>query len=308
MKILVTGGAGFIGSHVVDTYVAAGHEVHVVDDLSTGRREQLNEAATLQEIDIRTPELAELVATLKPEVVNHHAAQASVKISTANPEYDLAVNGGGTANLALAAAHNGVRKIIYSSSGGTLYGQPDILPVPEEGTLQPESPYGVSKLVGEEYLRMVGRVTEVEATIFRYGNAFGPRQDPRGEAGVVAIFAELMLQSKPCTIDGDGEQQKDYVYVGDLARANLLALEAGSGGIFNLGTGQGTSVNTLHRALQTATGDTTPAVHGPPRPGDIRTIYVDPTAAKQALGWEPRVSLDKGLGLTVAALRQSQAA
>ncbi len=305
MRILVTGGAGFVGSHVVDAYVAAGHEVHVLDDLSTGRRDNLNDAATLHEMDIRAAELTDLVAALEPEVINHHAAQASVKVSTKDPEYDLAVNGGGTANLALAAAAHGVRKIIYSSSGGTAYGQPAVLPVPEGATLQPESPYGVSKLAGEEYLRMVARTAGLESTTLRYGNAFGPRQDPHGEAGVVAIFAERMLRAEPCTIDGDGEQQKDYVYVGDLARANVLALAAGSGGVFNLGTGRGTSVNALHRALQDATGDATTAVHGPPRPGDIRKIYVDATAARQAFGWEPEISLDEGLRLTIESLRQA---
>ena len=305
MRILVTGGAGFIGSHIVDAYVAEGHEVHVVDDLSSGRREHVNEAATFHAIDIRAPELAALFADVRPDIVNHHAAQASVKVSTADPAFDLAVNGAGTANVALLCAEHGVRKLIYAGSGGTVYGEPEAVPIPETARGQPRSPYGVSKLVGEEYVRYVGRTSPVETTILRYGNVFGPRQDPTGEAGVVAIFARLMLRREACTIDGDGDQVKDYVYVGDVARANVLALEAGDGAALNIGTGRGTSVNTIFDALRRATGDATEPRHGPPRPGDIYRMYLDASAARDVIGWAPEMTFEEGIRLTVEALRRS---
>ncbi len=300
MRILVTGGAGFIGSHIVEAYLAEGHEVAVVDNLATGRRSNVDRRATLHEVDIHSRELESIFASFKPEVVNHHAAQASVKVGQTDPVHDLEVNGGGTARVVQLAVAHGARKIIYASSGGTVYGEPRALPVTEGHAIAPRSNYGTSKYVGELYVQLAARTAEIEYTIFRYGNAYGPRQDPHGEAGVVAIFTGLMRAGEPCTIDGDGEQKKDYLYVGDIARANVLALTRGSGLVANIGTGQGTTVNHIYRVLSAEIGNTIPARTGPPRPGDVRNFWLDCSRARAELGWEPRVTFEEGIRLTVA--------
>lgn len=303
MRIILTGGAGFIGSHIAEAYLAAGHEVHIVDNLSTGRRSNAPADAVLHEIDVHSHELDELFARVRPDVVNHHAAQASVKISTQDPVRDLELNGGGTARVAALCVQHNVAKLIYASSGGTVYGDPRALPVTEDHPLAPMSPYGTSKLVGEHYIQLYHRTNGLDFTIFRYGNAFGPRQDPLGEAGVVSIFAANMLHHRACTIDGDGEQRKDYLYVGDVARANLLALDAASCETLNIGTGEGTSVNEIFEALQRATGDRTEPVFGPPRPGDVRNFWLECSRARNVLGWSPAVTFDEGVERTVASLR-----
>jgi len=303
MRILVTGGAGFIGSHIVEAYLAEGHEVAVIDNLATGRRANVPREARLHEVDLHAAELERIIEDFRPEVLNHHAAQASVKIGNADPVYDLEVNGGGTARVIQLAIANGARKVIYSSSGGTVYGEPEALPVTEEHPIAPRSNYGTSKYVGELYVQLAARTTDIEWTIFRYGNAYGPRQDPHGEAGVIAIFTGLMLAGQPCTIDGDGEQKKDYVYVGDIARANVLALTGGNGLIANVGTGEGITVNTIFRVLAAATGHTVDPKYGPPRVGDVRNFWLDCSRAKEALGWAPSVSFEEGVALTVASLR-----
>ncbi|MFQ5382480.1 MAG: NAD-dependent epimerase/dehydratase family protein [Dehalococcoidia bacterium] len=300
MRVLLTGGAGFIGSHIAEAYLDAGHEVTIVDDLSTGRREHVPPSAELVECSIRDASLADVFERVRPEVVNHHAAQASVKLSTGDPIADLATNGGGTAAVAMLAARYGARKIIYASSGGTVYGNPERLPVSEDHALAPVSPYGTSKLAGELYVRMFGRTAGLDFTIFRYGNAYGPRQDPHGEAGVVAIFTGLMLQGQRCTIDGDGEQRKDYLYVGDIARANVLALESGSGQTLNIGTGEGLTVNEIFRTLSAETGNRVAAANGPPRPGDVRDFWLDCDRAASVLGWRAATSFEDGVRLTVA--------
>jgi UDP-glucose 4-epimerase len=302
VRILVTGGAGFIGSHIVDAYLAEGHEVTVVDNLATGHRSNVDRRATLYEVDIHSRELEPIFAALRPEVVNHHAAQASVKVGQTDPVHDLEINGGGTARVARLAVDYGARKLIYASSGGTVYGEPERLPVTENHPIAPRSNYGTSKYVGELYVQLAARTSGIEYTIFRYGNAFGPRQDPHGEAGVVAIFAGLMRAGQPCTIDGDGEQKKDYVYVGDIAHANLLALTAGDRLVANIGTGEGTTVNRIFHVLSGATGNTIEPRSGPPRPGDVRNFWLDCSRARVALGWEPRVSFEEGIRLTVASL------
>ena len=300
MRILVTGGAGFIGSHIVDAYLAAGHDVRVIDNLATGKRSNLPDRFPLHELDLHDPETERIFDTFKPEVVNHHAAQASVKVGSADPVADLRANGGGTARIAQLAARYGARKVIYSSSGGTVYGEPQALPVTESHPIGPMSNYGLSKYTGELYLELTHRVTALDYTILRYGNAYGPRQDPHGEAGVVAIFTGLMLRKEPCTIDGDGEQKKDYIYVGDIARMNVLALNGGSQQAYNIGTGAGTTVNTIFQTLHTATGNTIEPRNGPPRPGDVRNFWLDYTKAKTQLGWEPTVSFEDGIRETVA--------
>ncbi len=302
----MTGGAGFIGSHVVDAYVAAGHEVRVIDNLATGRRANVNAKARLHETDIHSIETEKVFAEFEPEIVNHHAAQASVKLSAADPQHDLEVNGGGTARIAFLAAKHGARKVVYSSTGGALYGDPERVPVDEEHPIRPLSAYGLSKRVGELYLDLAGRTQGLAYTILRYANAYGPRQDPHGEAGVVAIFTGKMLRGEPCTIDGDGEQEKDYVYVADIARANVIALEKGEGEALNIGTGRGTSVNAIFAALQRATSDTTPPLHGPPRPGDVRRIWLDSSRAARVLGWAPEVGLDEGIAQTVEWFRANR--
>jgi len=304
MKILVTGGAGFIGSHVVEAYLAGGHEVRVVDNLATGRRANVPREARLHEVDIHSLEVEKVFDEFRPDVVNHHAAQASVKVSNQDPVFDLEMNGGGTLRIAELCVRFGVEKMLYASTGGALYGDPMRVPVDESHPIQALSPYGMSKRVGELYVDFYSRTKSLEYTILRYANAFGPRQDPTGEAGVCAIFTGQMLRGEQCTIDGDGEQLKDYVYVGDIARANVLALTKGSGRAINIGTGQGTSVNAIFAALQQATGNTTPAAYGPPRPGDVRNIWLDASLAKDVLGWEPSVTFDEGLRATVSALRE----
>ena len=302
MRILVTGGAGFIGSHIVDAYLADGHEVRVIDNLATGRRSNVPREVKLHEVDIHARETQDIFAEFQPEVVNHLAAQASVKVGNNDPVFDLEVNGGGTARIAKLAADHGARKLIYASSGGTVYGNPQALPVAESHPIAPVSNYGTSKCAGELYVELTGRTRGLDYTILRYGNAFGPRQDPHGEAGVVAIFTGLMLAGQPCTIDGDGDQKKDYIYVGDMARANILALTKGGGGTYNIGTGEGTTVNHIWQTLSDATGNTLEAAHGAPRPGDVRNFWLDCSRAKADLGWESQTSFEEGVRLTVASL------
>jgi UDP-glucose 4-epimerase len=217
--------------------------------------------------------------------------------------HDLEVNGGGTARLMQLAVQHEVRKVIYSSSGGTVYGEPESLPVTEAHPIAPRSNYGTSKYVGELYVRMAARTANLDATILRYGNAFGPRQDPHGEAGVIAIFTGLMLRGEQCTIDGDGEQKKDYLYVGDIARANVAALTKGNGLVANLGTGEGITVNHIFETLSKATANEIEPKYGPPRPGDVRNFWLDYSRAKKELGWEPTVTFEEGVRLTVESLR-----
>lgn len=307
MRILVTGGAGFIGSHVVEGYLGEGHEVVVVDNLATGRRSNVPRQARLYEVDIHAREFEQILAEFAPEVVNHHAAQSSVKRSVEDPLLDLEVNAGGTARVAELAAKYGVRKVIYASSGGTVYGEPQELPVPETHPIRPLSPYGVSKYAGELYLEQVARASNLDYTILRYGNVYGPRQDPNGEAGVVAIFIGRVLRGEACVVDGDGLQQKDYVYVSDVVRANLLALHRASRECLNIGTGRGTSVLEIFAAVREAVGREASYVHGPPRPGDVRAVWLDVTRARASLGWEAEVSLAEGVRRTAEAMRSEVA-
>jgi UDP-glucose 4-epimerase len=309
MKILVTGGAGFIGSHVVDAYVAEGHDVLVVDNLweeGGGRREHLNPRARFYELDIRSPEAAALIREERPEVLNLHAAQHSVSISTADPVLDADVNVLGLLNLLEAAEEAGVRKVIFAGSGAT-YGTVAHMPIDETTPQRPISPYGITKMVTEHYLRYYRAAAGLAYTVLRYGNVYGPRQDPTGEAGVIAIFAKRILDGREVRIDWDGEQQKDYVYVGDVARANVLALSRGDDDVFCIATGQGTSVNELYRRLCDIVGREVPVVRAPKRPGDIYLSYFDVAKAREALGWAPTVDLATGLARTVDYWRSGQA-
>jgi UDP-glucose 4-epimerase len=303
VKILVTGGAGFIGSHVVDAYVDLGHEVLVLDDLSTGRRDNLNPRARFIGVDIRSPEAARLVLEERPDVINHHAAQIDVRKSVADPVDDLGRNIAGSVNLIEAARLAGVGKFIYVSSGGAIYGEPEMLPCPEDHPIKPLSPYGVSKHTVEHYLELYAELYGLRYTTLRYANVYGPRQDPHGEAGVVAIFTDRTLHGAPLTIYGDGTIERDFVYVGDVAYANLLALHAGDGAAINIGTGVLTSVNEVFETLRDATGYRLDPIYAPPKAGDLQRNCLAITRAAEALGWAPTIDFTKGIELTIAAMR-----
>jgi UDP-glucose 4-epimerase len=307
MKVLVTGGAGFIGSHVVDLLIAAGHEVAIVDNLwehGGGKLENVNPKATFYKMDIRDTALSEVFEKERPEVICHLAAQHSVKISTDDPAHDASVNILGLINILQNASKFGTRKIIFSSSGAT-YGTVEKMPVDENTTRHPESPYGTTKMASEYYLRFWKNMHGLDFTILRYGNVYGPRQDPMGEAGVIAIFSRHILLNEPVRIDWDGEQQKDYVYVGDVARANLLALSRGDGEAYCIAHGQGTSVNALYNGLVEEVGHRVPIIKAPRRPGDIYLTYFDCSKAQGELGWKAEVDLKTGLKLTVNSFRET---
>ena len=309
MKVLVTGGAGFIGSHVVDAMIDAGHQVAIVDNLwehGGGNMENVNPKATFHKMDIRDSALQDMFEVEKPDALCHLAAQHSVKISTDDPVLDANVNILGLINLLQSATRSGTRKVIFSSSGAT-YGTVEKMPVDETTPQQPESPYGITKLAGESYLRFWKTMYGLDFTILRYGNVYGPRQDPLGEAGVIAIFSRQILLNEPVRIDWDGEQQKDYVYVTDVARANRLALEAGSGHAYCIGGGTGTSVNALFQGLTNEIGHEVEVRRAPRRPGDVYLTYFDCSKAFRELGWQPEVGLEEGLHQTVEYFREKLA-
>ncbi|MBC7217844.1 MAG: NAD-dependent epimerase/dehydratase family protein [Candidatus Caldatribacterium sp.] len=298
MTILVTGGAGFIGSHVVDAYLAAGFSVAVVDDLSTGRRENVNPQARFYQVDIRDKSaLSEVFSRERPRYVNHHAAHINLRHSVEDPLFDASVNILGTLNVLELAREFGVEKIVFASTGGALYGEVEELPVSEDYPPVPLSPYGVAKYAAECYLRYYEAVWGIPYVALRYGNVYGPRQDPRGEAGVVAIFSERILEGKPCVVFGDGTKTRDYVFVGDVARANLLALSAPSGA-YNIGTGKETSVLELVALFERVAGRTVEVVFSEERKGEISRIALSIEKAKNILAWEPQVSLEEGLAET----------
>jgi len=299
MKILVTGGAGFIGSHVVDAFVAAGHDVLVVDNLSTGKRSNLNPGARFVELDILAPETADLIRDERPDVLDHHAAQMDVRRSVADPLFDARTNILGTIALLEASRQAGVKRVLLVSSGGAAYGEQETFPAPETHPTWPVSPYGVSKRAGELYGFFYQAAYGIPFLAFRYANVYGPRQDPHGEAGVVAIFSGRMLRGETITVYGEGTQTRDYVYVGDVARANLLALERDVRGPLNIGTGVETDVKTLARHIQEAAGGRSEVRHEPTRPGEQQRSVVDIRRAATELGWRPEVSLADGLRRTV---------
>lgn len=310
MRIVVTGGAGFIGSHIVDAYRAGGHEVLVVDSLwehGGGRRENVPRDVRLEVVDVRDPGISKLFAEFRPEVVSHHAAQHSVAIGAREPRYDADVNVLGMLNVLEAASSAGARKVLFASSAAT-YGDVDVMPVDESSPQRPVSPYGITKMVTEHYLRFFKSDRGLDFTAFRYGNVYGPRQDPNGEAGVIAIFLGKFLRREGVRIDWDGEQTRDYVYVGDVVRANLIGLERGSGEIFVIGTGKETSVNEIHRTMVEVTGFEAPITRAPRRPGDARQVFFKPAKAKRELGWEAETSLVDGMRRTYEYFRDQSAA
>jgi UDP-glucose 4-epimerase len=306
VRILVTGGAGFIGSNVADRFVELGHEVAVFDDLSTGFREFVPASARFYPGDLADATAVErCVADFRPDVVDHHAAQIDVRVSVADPIRDARINVLGSIGLLQACTRHGVRKVIYASTGGALYGEGRQLPATEDHPVNPEAPYGASKHTVEHYLFMWKLLHGLDYTVLRYPNVFGPRQNPHGEAGVNAIFIGLMLDGKRPRIFGDGNAVRDYLFVSDVVDANVLALEKGSGEILNLGTGIGTSVNDIVRELQTILGFREGAIHDPPRPGEVQRIYLDAARAKRVLGWSPRVTFAEGLRRTVEWTKQN---
>jgi UDP-glucose 4-epimerase len=305
MKALVTGGAGFIGSTLVDRLLAEGHAVDVVDDLSTGSLANLAEARSnrdhqlkLHQVDIRDDAVVEVIARRAPEVIFHLAAQADVRVSVTRPAFDAQVNIVGSINVLEGARQGGTRKVVFASSGGTIYGEPEPaeLPVKESHPQQPLSPYGVAKRVVTDYLHVYRELHSIEFTSLAMANIYGPRQDPHGEAGVVAIFAGLLRDGKPCTIFGDGTQTRDFVYVDDAVDAFVRAATRGSGLLCNIGTGVETSVNELYAAMATAAGSTAEALHAPARQGELARSALDPGRAALHLGWEPWTPLADGVG------------
>jgi UDP-glucose 4-epimerase len=304
MRVMVTGGAGFIGSHVSQAYVDAGHEVLVLDNLSSGKKENVPEKARFVFGDAGSDTAVEAVRTFRPEVVNHHAAQINVRKSVEDPVFDARENILGTLNLLEASRKNGVRKVIFSSSGGAGYGEQEYFPADEKHPLRPVSPYGAAKVSVELYLHFYRVQYGLEYTALRYSNVYGPRQDPHGEAGVVAIFCTRLLRGQTAVINGDGEQTRDYVYVGDVVRANVEALNRGEGMGINVGTGFETDVNTLFRTLRDLSGSRQEEIHGPAMAGEQKRSVIENRLAFDELGWYPNVSLDDGLALTLAYFRE----
>ncbi len=291
----MTGGAGFIGSHVADALVARGDEVVVVDNLSSGKRENVSQGARLAELDIRDGALAELFDDVRPDICFHLAAQAAVPVSVERPEYDAEVNVLGTIRVLEGCRRHGAQTV-FSSTGGAIYGECDG-PAPESSERRPVSPYGTSKLAGEEYLALYNRLYETGHVAVRYANVYGPRQDPHGEAGVVAIFLGRLLDGQQARIFGDGLQTRDYVYVGDVVRATLAAV-GHRGGVFNVGTGIQTTVVDLYELCRRVSGVDAEPEFAPPRLGECRHSVVDPSLAGRELGWRPEVSLEEGLRAT----------
>ena len=307
MKVLVTGGAGFIGSHVCDAFVRAGHDVIALDNLSSGKKENLDPKVRLQVLDIRSPEAAELIRAERPQVLCHLAAQMDVRRSVEDPRFDAEANILGFINLLEASRASGVKKVVFSSTGGAIYGEQDVFPAPESHPTRPVSPYGVSKASGELYLGYYKAQYGLQYVALRYANVYGPRQNPHGEAGVVSIFSTRLLTGKECTIYGEGKQTRDFVYVEDVARANMLAAEKDYSGPINIGTGVETDINRLYTLLAQAAGMDKPAVRAPGRPGEQLRSCVDNALARKVLGWQPTVTVEEGLRRTMSFFREHTA-
>jgi UDP-glucose 4-epimerase len=305
MKVLVTGGAGFIGSHIVDRLIQEGHDVVVVDNLSTGKKKNLNRAARFYKMDILSPKIEKIFKKEKPDLISHHAAQMDVRRSVADPIFDAQVNILGLLNVLENAVRCGAKKVIFASSGGAVYGEQQVFPAPETHPLHPVSPYGISKLSGEHYLYYYQRAAGLSYVALRYANVYGPRQDPFGEAGVVAIFSQKTLLNDQPIINGNGKQTRDYIFVEDVVEAHMAVLEDGVQGIFNVGTGKETSVNQLFRHLVEITGAKVKEVYGPEKRGEQIRSVLDHTKLKKSTDWEPKVQLQDGLKVTVDFFRSA---
>lgn len=306
MNILVTGGAGFIGSHVADACISSGHSIFIIDDLSMGKREYLNSNAKFLKMDIRDEKVQEVFQKEKFDVLIHHAAQMDVRKSVEDPLFDASINILGTLNLLENCQSSGVRKFIFASTGGAIYGEQDYFPADETHPVRPCSPYGVSKLSIEKYLNYYHVVYGLNYICLRYANVYGPRQNPHGEAGVVAIFTSKMLAGEQPVINGDGKQTRDYVYVEDVVKANLSALSYNDSGIFNIGTGIETDVNQLFNMLKEYSHSKSREIHGPPKKGEQQRSVLDYSMAKNALSWRPSIGLSEGLRKTVEYFKNHQ--
>ena len=298
-KVLVSGGAGFIGSHLVDRLVEEGHQVVIADNLSTGKLRNINPAATFHHTDITQQSIHEVFHREQPEIVFHMAAQTSVVESTKDSLKDCQINANGTLRLLEACKIYGIDQFIYSSTGGALYGNPKVTPCPETTPITPMSPYGVSKYVGEQYIELFNRLNHLNYTILRYGNVYGPRQDPHGESGVIAIFSQLMLDGKNPRIFGDGLQERDFIYVSDIVDANLKAISSSTDTAFNIGTGNATNLHLVYGGLKTIIGFSGQPEYHPARPGEVFSISLECHKAAMTLGWTPSIELQEGLEKTV---------
>jgi UDP-glucose 4-epimerase len=306
MKVLVTGGAGFIGGHVADGYISEGHDVVVIDDMSGGKPENLNPKARFYQVDVRSPEIREVFEKERPEILNHHAAQMDVRRSVADPRFDADVNLLGLLNLIEQGIRNGLRRVVFASSGGTVYGDQANYPGRETDPKAPLSPYGIAKLASEYYLHFYAQTHGLSWVALRYANVYGPRQNPHGEAGVIAIFATKLLAGEQPVINGDGKQTRDYVFIADVVRSNLLATKSDYVGALNIGTAVETDVNQLFALLRERTGSQAKEVHGAAKPGEQARSSLDASLARSVLGWEPLVDLGAGLDQTVEFFRRKR--
>lgn len=307
MKILVTGGAGFIGSHVVDRLVQEGYDLVVADNLSTGKRKNINRAANFYKVDIQGSGLERVFRKERPTMVMHLAAQMDVRRSVTDPIYDAQNNIVGTLNVLAQAVKHGARKVIFASSGGAIYGEQELFPAPETHPLRPMSPYGISKLSGEQYLFYYQAMSGIQAVSLRFANVYGPRQDPEGEAGVVSIFAQKLLHGEQPIINGNGRQTRDFIFVDDVVEAHLAVMGKEVQGTYNVGTGEETTVNELFRVLADLTNPQCRELHGPAKKGEQLRSVVDATKLRRELGWDPKVSLREGLSRTLDFFRGADA-
>lgn len=308
MKLIVTGGAGFIGSHVCDALLAQGHTVHVIDNLNGGKRENLPDGVVFHNMDIRSDEVAVLFEKEKYDAMYHLAAQMDVRKSVADPGFDADVNVLGFLNLMEAGRRTGLKKVVFSSTGGAIYGEPEYVPQDEDHPQQPLSPYGITKLVSEKYLFFYKDQFDIDYVALRYANVYGPRQNPHGDAGVVAIFTQRMLRGQDAFINGDGQQTRDYVFVADVVRANMAALELDGSGIFNVGTGIETNVVELFRMIKEFTGSGIEETHAPGKPGEQKRSVISYARTEKALGWTPQTPIRAGLKETVEWFKSQEVA
>lgn len=297
-RAVVTGGAGFIGSHVADSFIAAGFDLLIIDDLSTGKMENVNRRAAFVEADIMSEECLDAIIAFKPEIISHHAAQIDVRKSVEDPIFDARTNICGTINLLNAADSIKIKKFIFASTGGAIYGEQQKFPADEEHPKIPESPYGIAKLACEHYIRYFAAMYHFESVILRYGNVYGPRQNPHGEAGVVAIFMDRLINRNPAIINGDGEQTRDYVYVMDIVRANMLAVSDTVSGVYNVGTGKESSVNEIYQQITKSLNLSVKEKHGAAKLGEQRRSVIDYKKIEKRLGWKPEYNLERGMNET----------